>query len=683
MKVCCNSSLDRMIRCKHYATLNTLRPPLRAAEKFRYMTESLDFEVRSSDEIIGWFLMEQCECPQKEYDDEIPDEAFSKLQNTVTSLDFSVKIDKGHTLPDYEMVLKRGLVYYETKLNRELTKAPNNEYLLAMKQTIDVVKHFTERIIRWLSVSADKLGGERAEHFIQMLKKVPFYPAESFTEAVQSLWIVHFLIPLAESAWCSISLGKLDEYLLPYYQCSLEKGMTRGDAKKVIRNFYELLNSYADGACLVNVGGNYNELSKLLIECQAEFSMPAPILGARINCVTPDDIWDDLIDERLFTMGQPTFYAEPTCIEALVEKGIPYEEATKFSNVSCMGIGIPGKEFNSMWGLVFNSSAALESAVNCGNVIGADFYIPEIGKANSLKQLYENFEKSVIFLLNLGNQLYCKTAEQSESCDPDPFISLLTDSCIEKHCDRISGADYHNVTVECMGLVNVSDGICAIDKLVYNEGKYSLEEMCQAVKNSFVGSEHILQDILNCPKYGQNSTADQYAVQVAEIMQKTIRALDNGRRFYLPSLHTLHSNVKYGLKWGAGFDGRLAGAPFAKNAGCSNFARQNDPTSLILSAAKLPQRKFYGGQPIDVNFQTGMVRNRKKEIRALIEIYFQNGGLQFQVNSVSSELLRKALENPEAYPDLVVRIGGFSRYFNSLTRQTKLEFIERFEKEGF
>ena len=140
-----------------------------------------------------------------------------------------------------------------------------------------------------------------------------------------------------------------------------------------------------------------------------------------------------------------------------------------------MGIGLPGEDFNSMWGTVFNVSAALEAAVNCGNVIGRDFHIPNIGKADSIEQLYENFETAVKYLLDICSALYEKNAEISERSIPDPFVSLLTDDCIEKHCDRISGAKYHNVTVECMGMVNVSDGICAVDRLVFKDKKYTLE----------------------------------------------------------------------------------------------------------------------------------------------------------------------------------------------------------------
>lgn len=225
--------------------------------------------------------------------------------------------------------------------------------------------------------------------------------------------------------------------------------------------------------------------------------------------------------------------------------------------------------------------------------------------------------------------------------------------------------------------------IYALNKLVFDDKKYTLDEVNDAVKNNFENCENMHADIMNCKKFGENSDADICAVRVAEIMQKAIRSLSHDNIYYLPSLHTLDSNVSFGSVWGAGYDGRFAGMPFAKNAGPSNNVRNSEPTSMILSSSALPQTQFYGGQPIDVNFQTDMVKNHKNEIKALVMIYHNRNGLQFQVNSVSSKLLRDATDNPEKYPNLVVRVGGYSLYFNTLSRASKEEFIERFEKEGF
>ena len=141
--------------------------------------------------------------------------------------------------------------------------------------------------------------------------------------------------------------------------------------------------------------------------------------------------------------------------------------------------------------------------------------------------------------------------------------------------------------------------------------------------------------------------------------------------------------MEYGARYGAGYDGRYAGEPFAKNGGASNEVRKPDPTAMILSASKLPQYKFFGGQPIDINFGLNIVKHHKEKIKTLINVYFDRGGLQFQTNSVSSKLLREATDNPGKYPNLVVRVGGYSLYFHSLSRASKEEFIDRFEREGY
>ena len=474
--------------------------------------------------------------------------------------------------------------------------------------------------------------------------------------------------------------------MYPFYVNSLKNGMTEADAKKIMHNLYRLLNAYADGACMLNIGGDtYNEFAEFIIECQKEFSMPAPILGVRIAENTPERIWNMLIDEKLFSLGQPTFYGEETCKNALRERSISEREIKEFSNNSCMGISVPAEEFNSMWGCVFMVPAALEAALNMGEIFKkeCEVHIPGIDVPENIDALFVNFEKCVKYLMDICIKSYEMKADISEKTDPDCFMSILTNGCIEKHCDRISGAKYHNVTVECMGMVNSADGICAIDKLVFRDKKYSLDEINIAVKNDFIGYEGIKNDLQDCIKYGENSAADEYAVKTAEIMQRVIRNYDHDNLYFLPSLHTLDHNVMYGKEWGASYDGRNSGEPFAKNAGPSNTVRKSEPTSMVLSAIKLPQYKFFGGQPIDVNFQTDAVRNHKKQISSLIKVYLENGGLQFQVNSLSSKLLREAIDVPEKYPNLVVRIGGFSIYFNSLSLDSKKEFAERFEKEGF
>ncbi|MBR4888725.1 MAG: hypothetical protein IKU17_06235 [Clostridia bacterium] len=684
----CDSNIERYIRNQYFSQLDPLPAEKRFVEKFRMALDALTLELHDDDELFGWFVFQKEYCAPKAFTDEIlPTDAEERIIKSKLFGSRTV-VDRGHTLLPYERILREGLADYEKRIDKELETAPEHPYLLGMKETLSVIKSFVARLTSELDHKLDSCSKEQAATLRQIrasLEKVPFSPAENLRDALQAVWLLHFLAPLAEDAWYSISLGRLDQYLYPYYLASVQNGMTKAEAKKILYNFYQLLNNYADGACLLNVGGEcYNELSELLIECQKEFCLPGPILAARITEHTPKHIWDALIDEELFTRGQPTFYSESACRNALIEKGVNPEKAKTFSNNSCMGIGFPGEEFNSMWGCVFSVSAALEMAMNGGALITkeCEWTVPGVQPVKTLNDLYREFERCATYLLDVSLQVYLEQADISEKTRPDCLVSLLTDDCIAKHCDRMSGATYHNVTVECMGMVNVSDGICAIAQLVFEKKKYTLEQINAAIQKNFNGFEELRYDILSCSKFGQNGPADKYAAHVAEILQKIIRSHDHKNFYFTPSLHTLDANIDSGANWGAGYDGRLAGEPFAKNGGASNFARKTDPTSMVLSAAKLPQCKFFGGQPIDISFDPNLINSHKNEIAALIHTYLQIGGLQFQVNAISSKLLRDALKNPQKHPHLIVRRGGYSVYFSNLSSDSQKEFIDRFEKEG-
>ena len=685
----CNESLERYIREKHEAELSRLSGEARFLRKLALMLDALTIELHEEDAFLGYFNVDVVPHAPHPFADELPTPEQKERRARLMRYGSRTSVDRAHTLVDYERILKEGLSGYARRIDDAITRSPENTYLLAMRDTLALVEGFLCRVCAeldgFIAREASPTRRERIAKIKRSLERVPFLPAEDFRDALQSVWIVHFLTPLTEDAWYSISLGAFDKYVYPYYLRSREAGMTREEAKEMLRELFTLLNCYADGACALNVGGEeYNELSLLLIECQRDFGFPGPILAARVTDHTPEGVWDMLIDEALFSRGQPTFYGEASCIAALVEKGIPKEKAQTFANNSCMGISLAGEEFNSMWGCIFCVPSALEAAL-CGGTLQTretDLSIPNIPVVNSLEGLYTAFEACADYLLDLVTQVYDDEVARCEASLPDPFISLLTEGCIEKGCDRISGAHYHNVTVECMGLVNAADGISAVDHLVFKEKKYTLAEINQAVKNNFADAEALRHDLLSAPKFGQNGEGDAYAVRVAEILVRLIRKHDRDNRIYAPSLHTLDVNVEEGGKWGAGYDGRRAGEPFAKNGGASNAVRTPDPTSLILSATKLPQHKLFGGQPLDVSFDGRLVREHKKEIAALISTYLKRGGLQFQVNSLSSATLRAAIAEPEKYPDLVVRVGGFSLYFRSLSAASKVEFVERFEKEG-
>jgi len=267
---------------------------------------------------------------------------------------------------------------------------------------------------------------------------------------------------------------------------------------------------------------------------------------------------------------------------------------------------------------------------------------------------------------------------------PDPLLSALTEGCIASGLDRSVGARYETETVELMGFANTANAIAIIDTLVFRQKKYTLEQLMEAARQDFQNCDDLLRDMRACPKYGTNHpAADAIASRICDVADKVCREESSGNVYFLPSLHTIHENVRVGGNMTATLDGRRKGEPVSKNAGPTNDVRSVDPTSLILSAASLRQERFSGGQPIDLYFDRSMLDSKEKrdKIKALIKTYFQLGGLQLQVNSIDLAMLEAAFDKPEDYPHIIVRLGGYSVRFSSLNKAVQAEFIERFRKE--
>lgn len=337
-----------------------------------------------------------------------------------------------------------------------------------------------------------------------------------------------------------------------------------------------------------------------------------------------------------------------------------------------------------MWGCVFKMPAALEMALRGGSLFTgkASLELKEaLPPLTDTDALLCRVRLYAAALLERALPAYEKLALVSEKNDPNLFAEILTADCISCGEGRLEGVRYHNVTVECFGLANAADGIAAVEELAFRQKKYTVEELIRAAEEDYAGHEGILRDVLACPKYGQDGPADRFAAWLADMMADLAAPYDHGNVWFLPSLHTLEGNVWEGACWGAGVDGRRAGEPFAKNAGPCNGVRTASPTAMLRSAAALPQQRFSGGQPVDVHFDAAMVERNRRQVAQLIRAYGRMGGLQMQVNAISSRRIAEAIAHPETAEDLIVRIGGYSIRFNRLSEPVKREFYQRFRRE--
>jgi formate C-acetyltransferase len=234
--------------------------------------------------------------------------------------------------------------------------------------------------------------------------------------------------------------------------------------------------------------------------------------------------------------------------------------------------------------------------------------------------------------------------------------------------------------VETMGIVNLADSLFTIQKLVFEQKKYTLRELTDALKNNFSDASDLLNDIANLPKFGQNSGEPEAIMQQLTADVAAIAEQFSGDGFFcIPSLHTLHQHISYGYRLNATADGRLAQEPLAKNAGVRPEVH-TDHTSLILAVSSWEQARFSGGQPLDLWIAVHELQKQENLERyaVLLQTYLARGGLQLQLNGVDPEDLRAAREHPEKYGHLIVRIGGFSMRFVELGSNAQNDFIRRF-----
>ena len=632
-----------------------------------------------------------------------------------------------HICLDYETIISKGLKAYEKRIDDRLMRPIDfygRNYLLAMKKGIRISQSYAMRFhnlaVKKLETCQDEKQRTNLKRMIHALGRVPYEPAEDLFEALQSIFLIHTIVPTAERSWASVSFGRTDQYLLPYYEKWIADGNTREDAKFLLMEFFKTFDKYGDGSCAMNLGPEYNEMTKLLLEVEKSVRLRAPIIATRMKSDS-DDFYDDLVNRTLFEIGQPTFYSEPSCKAAMTYRGMLNEQ--DYSINSCMGEVIVGKELADMWGCCVNMNLALELSVNKGkpfsgelpeslNIYFKDVIPMEPTSMEIIKAQYYRYTQCIVrYVTDLNKKRSAWVAWNR----PNPVLSMLLDDCIEYGRDRAHasihsmgmeakewlkipdeqfeavrsgrGVKYHNVTVLAQGFADAGDSLEVIKKLVFEEKKYTLEDLIQATIYNFEGSKRnleIFSAVKNCPKYADGSDdTDDMAAFVLNALADAAENCYHGNVRYLPTCHTIDSNVQFGRCVYANLDGRKDGEAFGKNAGPVMQVIKNTPTDLMTSALHLPQYRFSGGVPIDIYIPANILDDEegRAKVKGLLKVYLENGGMQVQVNSVSLDLLKKAYENPEEYPNVIVRKGGFSIYFTDMLKEVQKDMIERFEKE--
>lgn len=612
--------------------------------------------------------------------------------------------DRGHYENNYKEILARGMNWYRARIEQELTKegydAQKTEYLSAMLEALGGVEQLSAKFADLAKALAEQADTEadraRLLRIETACRKVPMNPAEDFFEALQAAYLVRALSTISYLCCVSVSFGNFDQYMYPYYLASKKKGVSDDEIVAMLCQLYRMLANYEGNDCVISVGGvdendrdATNELSYLMIKAEKMTRLYSPLFVARIHENTPKEFLRELICKEMFEMGQPSFYSEEQCRRAVAGRGIDPQEARDWNASSCMCIVMAGKEATQAWGCQVNTHLPLELALNHGKPLVGELNIPFQTQPKdhyeSIDALYEQYTSYLRELLQTVMSWQQLNTERMARSFPNPFLSAITDDCIQRGRDRWDGGvRYHNLVMEMMGFANTSDAFTAIEQLVFDEKAYTLADFVSAAQANYEGYAEFHDKLLHCDKYGMNiKRADAHARHLLDIAADLCDELSSDNRRYLPSMHTLWLDVRWARTIHAFFDGRRSGEPVNKNAGPTTLARRAGPTASVLSATRLDQVRYSGGQALDIHIGARNLdfdENRDK-IADFIKTYFALGGLLLQVNALDSKTLQKAYDHPEEYPDLLVRIGGHSRYFSEFDNDMKKKFIERFKVE--
>lgn len=649
-----------------------------------------------------------------------------KAEGNITSGD-------GHIAVNYEKVLKFGLVDYKRRAkekmeNLDLTEYKNLNKLYFYKSIIivvDAVRNFSKRYAELaFKMAQEESNPKRKDELLEMcriLNKVPYYPAESFREAVQSIWMIHLCLQI-ESNGHSVSYGRMDQYLYQYYKNDMEKNkITEDEACEILTNLWVKTFSinkirswshtkFSAGSPLyqnVTIGGQttdgkdaVNPLSYLILRSVAQTRLPQPNLTVRYHKGLDDKFMKECIEVVRLGFGMPAFNNDEIIIPSFIEKGVSKEDAYNYSAIGCVEVAVPGKWGYRCTGMSFlNFPKSLLIALNDGVDIESGIKVCEgIGhfkNMTSFKQVMDAWSKIICEITRQSVIIDNCVDTVIERTTADVLCSALTDDCLERGLTiKEGGAVYDFISDLQVGIANLGDSLAAIKKCVFEDKIFTTNQVWDAIVNNFAGDEgKRIQDILinKAPKYGNDDDytdlllKEAYDVYIDEISKYKNTRFGRGPigGVYYAGTSSISANVPQGASTLATPDGRKAGEPFAEGCSPSHGMDKNGPTSVFKSVSKLPTNKITGGVLLNQKVTPTMLAKEEDRMKLiyLIRTFFNKlKGFHVQYNVVSRETLIDAQKHPEKHNDLIVRVAGYSAFFNVLSKQTQDDIIERTEQ---
>ncbi|MGI6108701.1 MAG: glycyl radical protein [Eubacteriaceae bacterium] len=648
-----------------------------------------------------------------------------KSEGNITSGD-------AHCAVDYGSMLQTGLKDYKRRAQEKLNALDLTDYHNIHKSyfyrgiliVVDAVRDFAGRYADLAASMADvELDETRKAELLEIsriLKKVPYEPADTLHEAVQSLWLVHLILQI-ESNGHSLSYGRMDQYLNPYYEADLKNGaITEDKADELMTNLW--LKTYtinkirswshtqfSAGSPLyqnVTVGGQtadgkdaVNRMSWLILRSVAQCHLTQPNLTVRYHKNLPADFMHEAIEVVRCGFGMPAFNDDEIIIPSFIAKGVKPEDAYNYSAIGCVETAVPGKWGYRCTGMSFlNFPKALLIAMNDG-------VDPESGtrlcEGTGHFRDFTSFDQVLACWDKVIREMCRQCTIIDATCDmvleqdtADILCSALTDDCIERGLNmKEGGAVYDFISDLQVGIANLADSLAAMKKVVFEDRRITPAELWEALQENFEGdkNEEIRELLQNAPKYGNDDDyVDQLVVDAYNVYIDEMKKYKNTRYgrgpiggVYYAGTSSISANVPQGAGTLATPDGRKAGEALAEGCSPSHAADKKGPTAVFKSVSKLPTAEITGGVLLNQKVTPQMLSKEENRLKLemLIRTFFNRlHGYHVQFNVVSRETLLDAQKHPENHRDLIVRVAGYSAFFNVLSKKTQDDIIERTEQ---
>ena len=644
----------------------------------------------------------------------------------------------GNEIVDYKMVVEKGL---EDVLTRIQEKKDSIDILDpdALKQLhfLEAAKLGNEAVLNYSNRLADKCEEEAGKtddpeykkelmELAEICRYVPFHPARTFQEAVQSIFMVLLAVHM-ESNGHAISLGRFDQYVYPLYKKDIEEGrITKEKALEIIECFFikcnELnkLRSWPDteffmgyqmfinlAICGQTVEGKdaTNDISRMCIQACRELKLITPSVSVKCFDGTTDEVLMDALEATIeHKGGMPAFYNDKAFIKILREMGVAEEDLVDWCPDGCIEASIPGKWDFAAKGPWLSIEKVLEITLNNGKdpATGTVFRKPDkdIVASSSMEDIFEEYKKTLKYFLDLNCLTEHINDEVHVRYDLNAFRSSLVQDCIGRCLDLVEGGALYSADGgPTAGTISAGDALTGIEYLVFDKKILTMEQLLHACATNFedesttpTGKE--IQMIMKnkVPKFGNDDDyADKWVVAIEEYVGHSLNHDYKSSKYgkgpvpccFAYSQTPVTGNISFGSRIGATPDGRSAGEPVNNGVSPANGSERNGATAACNSVAKIPTIYDQKGNIFNMRLAPSTIANQesRQKILDMMRALFDKDAEQIQFNVVDNEVLKEAQKRPEDFPDLMVRVSGYSALFTSLGVACQNDVINRTEVE--